>query len=329
MAIDDVSVLPTQPGSDRLWLPLPGGAGVRTVRLSWTFPDGSEPFDLPSLAGPRLDGVTEGPAVWIVASPGGYQDVRRSAGGRNAGEIARPISAAALDLARASAQLRLLGFLLEQARENSGPLAPQITAAEERFEQFSRRAEYELALQPASLGSSPEGQPLAAWLAQLRDENQKLTKTPAYDRVKSEAKSADEPPAGVLWSVSPLERGRPLYWQAATAQATPLLRLVADDSIRSRQAWTMCTLLAFVLFASWILAQSFRRSAWPEQLALLGCVGVMLFGGGWGMLFLVLPAVWLTVRLARLAVWIQTRLLVRPKRVFVEQMGSAVIPPTE
>jgi hypothetical protein len=326
VAMDNVSVLPLQSGSDRLWLPLPGGAGVRSLQLSWEFINDKEPFEVPHLAAPRLDGVPEGPAVWVVAAPGGYQDVRRALGSRTPADVARPISAAALDLARAAAQQRLLAFLLDRAPDGSS-LVPQVIAAQERFEQLARRAEYQLAQQPTSAGTGPDGQPLTSWLQQLRDENGKLTRSTGFDRIREETKTAAPQGPAALWSVSPLEQGRPLYWQAATAQAIPLLRLVPEETIRSRQAWTASTLLLIVLFAWWILWRSFRIAAWPEQLALLGCLGLVLFGGPWGLFFLMLPAVWLGVRAGQLARWAQSLVPRQRKPELLAPTGSGIIHP--
>jgi hypothetical protein len=76
-----------------------------------------------------------------------------------------------------------------------------------------------------------------------------------------------------------------------------------------------------LLFASWILWRSFRGAAWPEQLALLGGLGVLIFGQPWGLVFLILPAVWAGVRLVQLAGWVQALLPGRP--LAVEPPGSS------
>src|SRR5262249_10355984 len=100
VAIDGISMPPLQAGEDRLWLPLPGGAGMGGVGICWTYAEEAEPFETPILAGPRLEGVNEGPAIWVVAVPPGYQGGRRSAAGK---PPADQVTAAGFDLAQADA----------------------------------------------------------------------------------------------------------------------------------------------------------------------------------------------------------------------------------
>ena len=69
-AIDGVEATPLQPGSSRLWLPLPGRAGVRCVRLRWLY-EKAEPLDRPKLAPPRVVNAIEGPTLWTVLVPAG------------------------------------------------------------------------------------------------------------------------------------------------------------------------------------------------------------------------------------------------------------------
>jgi hypothetical protein len=245
------------------------------------------------------------------------------------GQVAVPVGAAALDLARAAAQLRLVALLLDRAGDASGSaLGGQLAAAQDRFEQHVRRAEHQLTLQPNSAGVGPEGQTLPAWLGQLREDDRKLTVTPTFERLRAEAKSLTGPaPAMTQWVVSPLEQGRPLYWQGLTPQATPLVRFIPEEAIRTRQAWTLSTLLFVLLFAMWILWRSFRIAAWPEQLALLGCIGFILVGMTWGLFFLLLPGVWLAARVGQLVHWGKSFLgpKLRPQPVPLAQTGSAIL----
>jgi hypothetical protein len=324
VAVDGVSMPPLQAGEDRLWLPLPGGAGVRRVRICWTFAEGIEPIEAPILAGPRLEGVNESSALWVVAVPPGYQGGRRSTAGKKTAEHATPLTAAGLDLAQAEAQLRLLAFLVDRSREsgdNTQGLA--LVAAQQQVERSCRCADYQLTHSHMPAGTGPDGQSLATWLQEVRDKDTELTRTPIFARLSAEvkqrgaARSAEEadtialgPP---LWRVSPFEQGRPLYWQSSTPTAVPLFRLVPEESVRSRQALTTSTLLAVILLASWILWRAFQGAAWPEQLALLGAFGALLFGMAWGSAFLVLPGIWLGVRLVQLGHWGQSRWPWKPK----------------
>src|SRR5262249_13092309 len=135
IAIDGISVPPLQPEADRLWLPLPGGTGVRRLSLRWIYTGDKEQFDVPILAGPRLEGVSEGPSVWTVSVPAGYQGGRRSAAAKGAAEPAKTLSAPAMDLTRAAAQLRLIALLVDRSRESGdSSLASPLVVAQERFE---------------------------------------------------------------------------------------------------------------------------------------------------------------------------------------------------
>jgi hypothetical protein len=314
VAIDGASVPPLQPGADRLWLPLPGGAGIRKVQLSWNYPPDKEPFEQPLLTGPKLEGVTAGPATWTVALPVGYQSGRRWSGGKGPSELVRAASASGVELARADAQLRLLNWLVDRARE-TGDLssAAETLASQERFERYCRRADYQLNMPAAASDTGPRGQPLAGWLQELREQDAELTKSQTYEAFRTAAREAAAPglPAtGIPWRISPLERGRALYWQAAGG-ATPLFRLLPDDATRNRQATSLSVLLVILLFASWNLARSFKTAAWPEQLGLLGAVGLVFFGSGWALVFLLLPGIWLGYRALQLVRWLHAKLPVR------------------
>src|SRR5262249_873681 len=75
----DGQPLPYRPGgSDQFSLPLPGGSGTHTLRLTWTFADGSETLEGPNLTPVRLLDVGETPTVWVVHTPPGYRLARPS-----------------------------------------------------------------------------------------------------------------------------------------------------------------------------------------------------------------------------------------------------------
>ena len=74
ITLDGESKTPLQPAPTRLWLPLPGGRGGRVVRLAWAFPADRQRTSLvpPFLEGPRLEDVADGPIVWTIHVPAGY-----------------------------------------------------------------------------------------------------------------------------------------------------------------------------------------------------------------------------------------------------------------
>jgi len=316
VSIDGVAVPPLQPGTERVWLPLTGGAGARVVRLSWAFADGQEPLDRPALEGPKLEGVAEGPVLWTVHVPPGYELSARDRGARSKAE---PTSTTAVDLWRAAAQLRLSGRLAEQRSVAGGAsLGPQLLTAQLRFERFCRLAEYQLGTPGvASTGSGPGSQPLPIWLQELREKYGKLSEEHRLDKLRTEE------PAGAGTSLSPspytltpFDRGQPSSWQTTAGELPPRLHLVSVAASRNRQAFAWSTLLVVLVLAIWILSHFFRTT-WPEQLALVGFVGVLLFGSGWGMAFLLLPALTLGYRVIGLVRWavgtISRRLAAQPE----------------
>ena len=72
VTVDGLAVTPLQASEESLWVPLPGAAGARRVRLRWAFDPDSEPLDRPRLQRPRLRGAADGPVVWTVHVPTGY-----------------------------------------------------------------------------------------------------------------------------------------------------------------------------------------------------------------------------------------------------------------
>lgn len=329
LAIDGVSVPPLQAADDRLWLSLPGGAGVRRVRLCWTYPDGHEAFAAPILTGPKLDGVSEGPALWVVSIPAGYLGSMRSGAPQAPGAAA--LSATELDLARAEAQMRLLSVLVDRGRERDEPaIAAALATAQERFERLCRRAEYQLGVSSAAFsGSASAGKGPAARLQELREQAAELARTPVFARLAADAKGAASRTADgaaktlaqTSWMVSPLEQGRPLYWQAPV-QATPLLQLAPDESGRTWRTLTWSALLLVLLLASWLTWRTFGAAAWPEQLAIVGGCGILLSGAGLALAFVLLPASCIGVRGLQAGQW--ARLHWPRRKLPAPEPGSSV-----
>jgi hypothetical protein len=305
VAVDGVEIVPLQPDPDRLWVPLPGSAGARTVRLNWSYDPASEPLDRPNLEPPQLEGVATSPALWTVHVPAGFRarvalDTSASARGE-----AQSATAAGQELRRAAAQLHLLSWLAERARSPAdADVASQLAAARQRFERLARVAEYRLG-QPEAEGPDlgPDGQSLSKWLTQLRSEYAQLVKARQLDKVRAAAATASAEVAVPRLAGLP-QQGMPSYWQAPAGAAAPRLRLIEAQAGQARQTWILSGLLLVLLAALWGLALLPRGAAWPEQLALLGALGLLTFGPGWALLFLLLPGVWLVVRAIELAQWL-------------------------
>jgi len=315
VTVDGLSVPPLQPGAERLWLPLAGGAGARVVRLRWAFPEGQEAIDLPFLAGPRLEGVAEGPVFWTVHVPAGYQTGRLTASELESGPDPQPASAAALNLWRAAVQLQVAGRLVERARDNNEAApAAQLRAVRQRFERLCREVDYELAAPGASSrGTGPDRQNLPTWLTELRDQFRTLAAANAAELARVDGPegtvalvpSSATPLSSFPFALAPFERGLPSYWQAPAGQSAPRVRLTAVATRDRRESMARSALLVVFVLALWIVAHFFRAVAWPEQLVLFGCVGTVLFGTPVAQLFLLVVMAGLIVRVVLLARWIR------------------------
>jgi hypothetical protein len=303
VTLDGTAVPPLQPGAGRLWLPLPGGRGGRVVHVTWARPTDTAAGSLAPLAlqGPRLEGVAEGPVVWTLHVPAGYDLTPRR---RKTG--AQTSSAAALDLWRAAAHLRLLEQLVEHGV--SAGDTDSVRAAQNGFERFARQAGYQIG-RAGTVGTGGADSPnLAAWLQELRTRYEEQVKAHHLEQLKAEAPSSEASGASAFpFDLTPFDRGRPYYWQSVAGASAPQAELVSQTVHRERQALTGSTLLLVLLLALWILAHFFR-AAWPEQLALLGGVGALLFGGLLGIAFLVVPAACALYRLAVGVRWALGRL---------------------
>jgi hypothetical protein len=341
VTVNGVGIAPLQKGTS-LWLPLPGGAGVRRVRLRWLFAEGTEPLSQPRMERPRLDGVPDSPAVWTVHVPAGYSLLGPEVA---SGEVARPSSVASLDLARAEAQLRLSTFLAQRPRGRGE--TDQLLAAQQRFHLYCRYARHELAL--ADQGSrtpeesqSPHEQTPADWLKDLEESNLRLARTHGFEALQERARrqvaagqmstTALQTPVGgdgdagdVSGSLTtggaeppadPLpERGLPLYWRSGPEQEVPALRLVTLASQQSHRSLAGSLLVVLLLLLTWLVSRSpallgWVRMLWPEQMVLLGCLA-------WQTLGLNLVAVFLLVlgtcgRLVALLWWTAARVRRKP-----------------
>jgi hypothetical protein len=305
--VDGVDGAALQPEPEQFWLRLPPQAGVRRIRLTWMFPPEKERLAWPNLRPASVDGVgdlsgTRSSILWTVHIPPGYraQDQFRPDGDTPFNPAAAP---AGQDLRRAAACLQLLDVLGQRARDaGDDSLASQMPAMRDGCERFCRQAEHWLAV-PETNGkdTGPAGQGLANWLQELRDQCAQLAQK--YDLDKHPSAVAGLPydlGSSGASSALPVEEGTPAYWQGSWGIPAPSLRLVAIQPRETMQTWVLTILLLGLLATIWGLARVPRGVVWPEQLALLGLVGLLAFGPGWGSVFWLLPAVWLGVR----AVWL-------------------------
>jgi hypothetical protein len=314
VTVDGLAVAPLQASADSLWVPLPGAPGARRVRLRWDFDPDREPLDRPRLQRPRLHHAADGPVVWTVHVPAEYTASFGPEGGR--GRMV-PAGPAALDLARAEAQYRLSVVLAE------GPGTSQSAAlalVQRRFYQFCRYAA--AARQLTGNGPGPanlDGQGLDEWLQALRDKNGELAGKRKFEELRARAEreageavplSADPPaPAelpqlagvGMVQAPGPRgdalpERGTPLRWLTGSESDGPRVQLAPVREQQAKRSVGLSVLLGLLLLLVWALAHfpgvlAWVRAFWPEQVALLGCLGWQTYGPTVPLLLLVVIGV--------------------------------------
>jgi hypothetical protein len=302
VSVDGTAVTPLQSSANTLWIPLPGIAGARRVRLRWEYPEG-ESLTRPRVQTPVIDqaGARKGVVLWTIRIPTGYESVLPPKENR---APLRASSVAAFGLARAEAQYRL-SLSLAEASQTGAPLsADAFRAAQQRFFSAIRHAEYERHLgATGTADDSFAGQSYDEWLQDLQKKNRQLGQTfkiiePLQAEAEKLARSgaplpADDPSdgpelAGVVMVGGPADGGLPvrgiaLRWQGRPEVGSPDLTLVSASEATRWQAVELTFLLGLVLLSTWVLSSRptlriWVQAFWPEQLALLGCLGWQILG---------------------------------------------------
>jgi hypothetical protein len=302
VSVDGTAVTPLQSSANNLWIPLPGIAGARRVRLRWQYADG-ESLTRPRVQSPVIDqaGPREGVVLWTIRIPTGYESVLPPKENR---APLRVSSVAAFGLARAEAQYRLSQSLAEASQSGAPLSADAFRAAQQRFFSAIRHAEYERHLGSAvAADDSFAGQSFDEWLQDLQKKNRQLGQTfkvvePLQAEGEKLARSGaplptDDPGdgpelAGVVMIGGPADGGLPvrgvaLRWQGRPEVGSPDLTLVSASETTRWQSIELTFLLALVLLVAWVLSSRptlrvWVQAFWPEQLALLGCLGWQILG---------------------------------------------------
>jgi hypothetical protein len=290
VAVDGTDVAPLQPARRRLWLPLPGRAGVRAVRVRWRYDDPpAERLDQPLLETPRVEGSIGGPGVWTVYVPAGFESVPGAPA-----VLPGAARAAAVALYRAEAQLRASAALTEPAGEGG---STSLAVAQQRFYAFIRQAGQALQLADGDSGETgPDGKSLPDWQRSLSDENRRLAREHAFEETRAAAERQAEAgaaaprispeegepaalaglgPAGIRGPLPDL--GTPAYLCLAGEGVTPALTLRPREERRTREALADSAGLLGLLLAVGALALLPRLAGrlqpfWPEPLLALGAL---------------------------------------------------------
>jgi hypothetical protein len=287
----------------------------------------AERLNRPQLARPRLEGAADGPVIWTLRVPAEYQantagdaspiggagiDVRRA-------EALWRISALLAEQGRdqpagaewqqlAAAQRRFYECCRHAAQGLAASAAlmdgdalrrPEISARlellqESNHDQASQLEE--LLRQNRELAQAHGFEELRARAErQARPGAEGGTAAPAFVLLPAPAGAEGERTGGLGGSTLP-EVGTPLHWYGEAETAVPHVQLTQAQTGRVRRALAASLLLLVVLLVAWVVAQfpdvlSWVRAFWPEQIALLGCIGWQAVGLNAVVVFLILVGV--------------------------------------
>jgi hypothetical protein len=272
VSVDGVDLLPVQPGRRGLWLPLSGRGSIRQVRLRWQY-DPAESLADPNLARLRLDGVIDGPTLWTVSTPVGWE----VAAARGTGLLGEgPGRIAAVNLHRASVQLQLSRALAK----SSGEMRLRLREAQRRFFGYCNQAARALAVGgDRSEATGPGGRALPEWLASLHRENRAAAKEDHIEDVVAEAERRAESGGGESILT---EAGAPHSWYGPSATA-PQVHLKSTDAAQAEAGMVQAGRWVVLLGVIWLVAMipflaALARRLWPEFLAAAGLWGWYLAG---------------------------------------------------
>jgi hypothetical protein len=302
-ALNGVPLAQLLTDSPRLALPLPNRAGVGRLNLRWAYDAGGERLTAPNLDRPRLDGARDGPVLYTVLAPPGFEP------GPGTRELKAGLPrAAALDMAEASAQLGVSTYLAGQRAATGLNDAAELAESQQRFAGACRQAKR--IVEANGHKGDPDKVALAEEVQALEKTNRDQARLLGYDDIRVEAERQTWSATRALLS----EQGLPLYTVATPDQAVPSLPLqnTWGRQLAQRQvaavAWLM--MLAVVgLLACFRGVVSVVQWFWPEQMALVGAATWFLAGPT--LLGLLLVALGLAARGVYLLVGMR-RLLIRP-----------------
>jgi hypothetical protein len=295
--LDGSEVTPLQAGSE-LWLPLPGGSGMRLLRLRWIFYADHEQLDSPCLNKPRLENVTplpveqRLPTLWTVHIPPGYRLA-------HAGENTVPSNRIERSLLRATAELLLTGLLAQHAagKADDSP-SRQLLTAQEDFYKHCRDVDYELAFPERPKEGAGSLENMSIRLQRLEADNKQLAQAQYFETIRRQAEekaASQSQKETVLGGIGPeystaaasdellAEQGTPTYWQIRDVGGAPPMRITPVLAEQTRRALAYSAIFLVVMGAACILpfyprTVAWLWAAWPEQIIVIAGLGWLLRG---------------------------------------------------
>jgi len=258
----------------------------------WSFPISEdspppwEPIRLTTSTGEAING----PIWWTVMVPPGERLAR-------SGNATLPLPPLARNLAQIESGLKRLEWLA-----GMGATSEELSAEITRVEAIARVAEIRLSGPRPSgyLDTAPNGQSLADWSIELRhklhiwrERFPDIVPTLATDRI---VRGWDRLP----WA-SAFREGTPATWNQATLSRTGIEWVSERGTVWAERVGSVWIVLSgFVVVA--LLAGFSKRSTWPEQVTILGAIGIVMFG--WSSGFIFIPVIVIAIT-GRLIIWLR------------------------
>jgi hypothetical protein len=174
----------------------------------------------------------------------------------------------------------------------------QVAVVQRRFYQLCRNLECSLAATRPGQTLALADQDLAEALRKLKEENQHWARTHGLEEVCAEAERQvkmgqlaltteerdlyDLASPGRIPTVGS-RAGLPLCWQKDAPEALPEVRLVPDGNQYPTRALGFSLFLILLFLGGWVLSGlapilAWLRTFWPEEVALLGGLGLLVYG---------------------------------------------------
>lgn len=286
---DGVALIAGETVTRQLRLPPARGSTVRTVRVRYRLRP-AESIAHPDLEAPFVAGARQGPVVWTVEVPPGWEAGPGSGALRLGSGATRR---AVLELHHAEVQLEGLRVRLSQPlAPGSGEAAAALTAdpivarAQQQFLRSCRLAELALEAGAEPLrGLGPDNLAISTWLARLRQQYQALSTRhdldPANDEAgvpANESLSEQVPPGSPhSWKIDTPAPGSPPRGAAMQLRLTPVAQRQARQAALF-SAWWLLALGGVWLVSLSAVLRGVVRWLWPEEIALVGLVGWQVAG---------------------------------------------------